>query len=79
MGLTNSRNYFYIKNKFLFHFPWIFYLWTAPHFLESTGGSEQKVPRHRQTQARTAGSIYYKQKGSLTKVPARRGILYYRP
>jgi hypothetical protein len=21
--------------------------WTGPHFLESTGGSEQKVPRHR--------------------------------
>jgi hypothetical protein len=38
-----SRNYFYIKNGFLFHFPWIFYLWTAPHFHESTGGPVQVI------------------------------------
>jgi hypothetical protein len=73
MGLTNSRNYFYIKNGFLFHFPWIFYLWTAPHFLESTGGSEKKRSQDTDRPRRGRRVHLQKEHGLFTKIATTKG------
>jgi hypothetical protein len=46
---------FILKINFCIYLPILYILWTGPQFSEMAGVSEKKVPRHRQTQARTAG------------------------
>ena len=73
MGLTNSRNYFYIKNGFLFHFPWIFYLWTAPHFSESPGARAHKCLDSVNSITWTAG-WFLKSGGALLEKDRGKGV-----
>jgi hypothetical protein len=57
MDLTNSSNYFYLKNEFLSHFPWIFYLLDSAHNIYRVQGSGVKIPKTQSAPVKDGGLI----------------------
>jgi hypothetical protein len=74
MNFISSSNYFHIKNAFSNLFIQFQTTLNWASNPEKPRGCGAIIPRLSEHWCWTAGSIHYKQKGSLTKVPARRGM-----